>query len=82
MEMRQGLMSEESSVGRESAWEKKFWRAGDSDGDERIGFDELKRLCHRINVNAPEAELRNLFQVRCPLWQWLGDVLSQSRFSS
>ena len=49
---------------RDALWEKQFWKGADSTGDKTLDFDEIRRLCVRLNVNASEQELQTWFKVR------------------
>ena len=63
--IRQQLMSGLGSADmRQAVWEKQFWKGADSSGDKTLDFDEIRRLCVRLNVNASEQELQTWFKVR------------------
>jgi hypothetical protein len=63
--VRQGLMR---GLGngqlRQAVWERQYWKGADVEGDQKLDFDNVERLCKRLNVNSPTQELRRLFEVR------------------
>ncbi|CAG8692721.1 4541_t:CDS:10 [Dentiscutata erythropus] len=46
---------------RHSLWLKQHWKQADKDGDSRLGFDDVSRLCRRLNIHMSNAQLRNKF---------------------
>ncbi|KAL1698581.1 PLC-like phosphodiesterase [Schizophyllum commune] len=48
---------------RDTLWEKQFWKGADSTGDKTLDFDEIRRLCVRLNVNASAQELQTWFKL-------------------
>ncbi|KAL1742013.1 PLC-like phosphodiesterase [Schizophyllum fasciatum] len=48
---------------RDTLWEKQFWKGADSSGDKTLVFEEIRRLCVRLNVNASEQELQTWFKL-------------------
>lgn len=49
---------------RESVWERQYWRGADEEGDQLLDFDDIERLCKRLNAHIPPKELKELFDVR------------------
>jgi phosphatidylinositol phospholipase C delta len=49
---------------RHAIWEKQYWAASDESTDQRLHFDEVERLCRRLNINVSTEELMPLFKVR------------------
>lgn len=64
--IRQGLTS---CVGntevREAVWERQYWKGADEEGDQKLDFDDVERLCKRLHANLKKAEVQNLFTVCC-----------------
>jgi phosphatidylinositol phospholipase C delta len=48
---------------RQAIWEKQYWRAGDEERDQKLAFEEVERLCKRLNVSSSTEELERLFKV-------------------
>ncbi|KAF8509662.1 1-phosphatidylinositol-4,5-bisphosphate phosphodiesterase 1 [Hysterangium stoloniferum] len=46
---------------REKAWERLYWKCADESGEERLEWKEVKKLCLRLNIHAPEADLFKRF---------------------
>ena len=63
--IRQQLMSGLGSADmRQAIWEKQFWKGADDEQDQRIDFDDVERLCRRLNINPSRDDLLRRFQVR------------------
>jgi phosphatidylinositol phospholipase C delta len=84
---------------REDVWARQYWaggsgggpgsgaREGEGSADEKLDFEEVVRMCRRLNINSPREELLRLYKVRvtypalrCGLtaWAWQqADVDSQ-----
>lgn len=61
--IRQGLMSGSGNVGlRQAVWERQYWKGADKAGDQILDFEDIERLCKRLNVNLTTAELEKLFK--------------------
>lgn len=58
-ELMTGLGNEEI---RHAIWEKQYWTASDESSDQKLHFDEVEKLCRRLNVNTSTDELKRLFQ--------------------
>jgi hypothetical protein len=48
---------------RQAIWEKHYWRAGDEEKGQKLAFEEVERLCKRLNVSSSPEELERLFKV-------------------
>jgi len=48
---------------RQAVWERQYWKGADVEGDQKLDFDNVERLCKRLNVNSPTGELTRLFKV-------------------
>jgi phosphatidylinositol phospholipase C delta len=59
-ELMTGLGNEEI---RRGIWEKQYWSASDNSSDQKLHFDEVERLCRRLNINTSTEELMRLFKV-------------------
>jgi phosphatidylinositol phospholipase C, delta len=63
-EIRKELMSGLGNIEmRQAIWEKHYWRAGDEERDQKLAFEEVERLCKRLNVSSSSEELERLFKV-------------------
>jgi phosphatidylinositol phospholipase C delta len=63
--LRQELMSGVGNLERrQQAWERLYWKSADDQGDAKLEWGEVKRLCRRLNVRAPEEDLVQRFNVR------------------
>ncbi|KAG1738791.1 PLC-like phosphodiesterase [Suillus lakei] len=58
-ELMTGLGNEEI---RHAIWEKQYWTASDESSDQKLHFDEVEKLCRRLNVNTSTEELKRLFK--------------------
>lgn len=52
---------------RQRIWEKQYWKGADVDRDQRLTFEEVEKMCRRLNINSPREDLLNWFKVRSPL---------------
>ncbi|KAF5377772.1 hypothetical protein D9757_008113 [Collybiopsis confluens] len=60
--VRQGLMTGTyGNVIRDVVWEKQYWKSADHDGDQRLEFDDVQRLCRSLSLHFSEEELTKLF---------------------
>jgi phosphatidylinositol phospholipase C delta len=63
-EIRKELMSGLGNIEmRQTIWEKHYWRTGDEERGQELAFDEVERLCKRLNVSSSTEELERLFKV-------------------
>ncbi|TFK31912.1 1-phosphatidylinositol-4,5-bisphosphate phosphodiesterase 1 [Crucibulum laeve] len=61
--IRQGLMNGLGNVEiRRNVWERQYWKGADEEGDQVLDFDDVERLCTRLNVNLTTDQLRKLFK--------------------
>lgn len=64
-DLRQSLMSGLGNLEmRQAVWEKQFWAGADEGADQKLDFDDVERLCKRLNVTPAREELHRRFQVR------------------
>lgn len=47
---------------RQAVWEKQYWKGAD-EGDQKLDFEEMERLCKRLNINSSTDTLLRLFKV-------------------
>ncbi|THH00028.1 hypothetical protein EW026_g2412 [Hermanssonia centrifuga] len=47
---------------RQAVWEKQFWKAADEEDDSQLDFDDLEKLCRRLNINPSRDELLRRFK--------------------
>jgi len=52
---------------REALWAKQYWKAADEQADQKLHFEEVEKLCRRLNVNFSRDDLYYRFKVRAPL---------------
>lgn len=63
--IRQGLMTGLGNLEtRQSVWERQYWKGADEGGDQVLDFNDVERLCKRLNVNLSASELKKAFEVR------------------
>ncbi|KAI0672187.1 1-phosphatidylinositol-4,5-bisphosphate phosphodiesterase 1 [Trametes maxima] len=61
--IRQQLMSGLGSADmRQAVWEKQFWKGADEEQDQRLDFDDVERLCRRLNINPSREDLLRRFK--------------------
>ncbi|PPQ81377.1 hypothetical protein CVT25_015898 [Psilocybe cyanescens] len=61
--VRQGLMAGLGNVDvRQTVWERQYWKGADEEGDQVLDFDDVERLCKRLNVNIAYEALQKLFK--------------------
>lgn len=73
--IRQGLMTGLGNVDlRQTLWERQYWKGADEEGDHRLDFDDVERLCKRLNVSLMRPQLQRMFQVINSVDFWLGTV--------
>ncbi|KAI0366571.1 PLC-like phosphodiesterase [Pilatotrama ljubarskyi] len=61
--IRQQLMSGLGNADmRQAVWEKQFWKGADDEQDQRLDFDDVERLCRRLNINPSRQDLLRRFQ--------------------
>ncbi|GES89049.1 PLC-like phosphodiesterase [Rhizophagus clarus] len=46
---------------RHSIWLKQHWKQANKDGDSKLVFDEVSRLCRQLNINMSRQSLREKF---------------------
>jgi hypothetical protein len=49
---------------REAVWEKQYWKAADEQADQKLYFEDVERLCRRLNINPSHEDLDRRFKVR------------------
>ena len=59
-ELMQGLGNGEI---RQALWEKQYWKGADEERDQKLTFDEVEKLCRRLNINSNHEDLLRLFKV-------------------
>ncbi|KAI0752611.1 1-phosphatidylinositol-4,5-bisphosphate phosphodiesterase 1 [Daedaleopsis nitida] len=61
--IRQQLMSGLGSADmRQAVWEKQFWKGADDEQEQRLEFDDVERLCRRLNINPSREDLLRRFR--------------------
>lgn len=46
---------------RQAIWEKQYWKSSDEEKDQKLNFDDVEKMCHRLNLDPPRDELRKRF---------------------
>jgi phosphatidylinositol phospholipase C delta len=63
--IRQGLTSGVGNTEvREAVWERQYWKGADEEGDQKLDFDDVERLCKRLHANLKTTDIQHLFVVR------------------
>ncbi|EPQ50824.1 PLC-like phosphodiesterase [Gloeophyllum trabeum ATCC 11539] len=61
--IRQELMSGLGNIEvRQTLWERQYWKAADDEQDQKLDFDDVERMCRRLNLNAAKENLQRLFK--------------------
>ncbi|KAG8926409.1 Phospholipase C [Tulasnella sp. 418] len=47
---------------RQMVWEKQYWKGADSTGDQKLDFDEVEKMCRRLNIHTSRDDLLKKFQ--------------------
>ncbi|KAI0701985.1 PLC-like phosphodiesterase [Cytidiella melzeri] len=47
---------------RQAVWEKQFWKGADEEKDQRLDFDDVERMCRRLNINPSRDDLMRRFK--------------------
>lgn len=47
---------------REAVWERRLWKGGE-EGDDRLDFDDVERMCRRLGINPSRDDLKRRFKV-------------------
>ncbi|KIY53891.1 PLC-like phosphodiesterase [Fistulina hepatica ATCC 64428] len=62
-EIRQGLMSGLGNVEtRQAVWERQYWKDSDEQGDNRLEYNEVQRMCLKLGVKLPAEDLQKHFK--------------------
>ena len=48
---------------RQALWEKHYWTGANEERDHKLTFDEVEKLCRRLNINSNHEDLFRLFKV-------------------
>ncbi|KAF8064845.1 1-phosphatidylinositol-4,5-bisphosphate phosphodiesterase 1 [Lyophyllum atratum] len=60
--IRQGLMTGLGNVQvRDAVWERQYWKGADMEGDNKLSFEEVEKLCWRLNATVSTPKLKTLF---------------------
>jgi len=52
---------------REAVWAKQYWKAADEQADQKLYFEDVEKLCKRLNVNSSRDDLLHRFKARAPV---------------
>ncbi|CAL1710104.1 unnamed protein product [Somion occarium] len=62
-DIRQQLMSGLGNIEmRQAVWEKQFWTGADEEADQKLDFDDVERMCRRLNINPSREDLLRRFK--------------------
>lgn len=60
--VRQDLMSGLGHVEkRQAVWERRYWKGADKQQDDRLNFEEVVKMCKRLNINFSQENLMHRF---------------------
>ncbi len=48
---------------REALWAKQYWKAADEQADQKLYFEDIEKLCKRLNANSSRDDLYRHFKV-------------------
>lgn len=61
--IRQELMSGLGNIEmRQAVWERQYWKGADEESDQKLSFEEVEKLCKRLNINSSTENLLRLFK--------------------
>ena len=64
--IRRGLMTGLGNLEtRHTVWERQYWKGADEEGDGKLDFNDVERLCKRLNVSLSPNDLKKTFEVSC-----------------
>ena len=46
---------------RQSVWERRYWRGADEQRDDKLAFEEVEKMCRRLNLNFSREDLMRRF---------------------
>ena len=46
---------------RQAIWEKQYWKSSDEEKDQKLNFNDVEKMCHRLNLDPPRDELKKRF---------------------
>jgi phosphatidylinositol phospholipase C delta len=60
--IREGLKDGSGSLEmRQAIWEKQYWKSSDEEKDRNLNFRDVEKMCHRLNLDPPRADLKRRF---------------------
>ncbi len=51
---------------RQAMWDKHYWKGADEERDQKLVFEEVEKLCKRLQINSGQDDLYRLFKVFFP----------------
>lgn len=48
---------------REAIWERRLWKGVEEEGEDRLEFDDVQRMCRRLGINPSRDDLLRRFKV-------------------
>ncbi|KAI0342489.1 PLC-like phosphodiesterase [Trametopsis cervina] len=46
---------------RQAVWEKQFWKSADVETEQKLNFDDVEKMCRRLNINPSRDDLKRRF---------------------
>jgi len=60
--IREGLKNGSGSLEmRQAIWERQYWKSSDEEKDQKLNFNDVAKMCHRLNLDPPRDELKRRF---------------------
>lgn len=61
--IRQQLMSGLGNIEmRQLIWEKQYWKSTDREMDQKVNFEDVEKMCHRLNINPSRDDMLRWFK--------------------
>lgn len=62
--IRQGLISEVGNTDvRRTVWDRQYWKGADEEGDQKLDFDDVERMCQRLHANLKTSQVKEYLTV-------------------
>ena len=66
---------------REAIWERRLWKGVDEDGEDRLEFNDVERMCRRLGINPSRDDLMTRFNVSSALSECFEIILKHQSYS-
>lgn len=47
---------------RQAIWEKQYWKSADNESDQKLDFEDVEKMCHRLNINPSRDDMLRRFK--------------------